>query len=156
NQIKSPYQLRGKVIAVTAQGSVTHYELGKILTRRGMDIGEGDVKFMTPPQMAVALANKTIDAAKAIPPFVWHWEEHRITAPYPRGDEMSEARPLTVSVIMINTDFAKKNIEAVQNYFAAWVRGVRDYCQGYHGGPIRNVLVDEMLKSGLKPELLHR
>ena len=65
---------------------------------------------------------------------------------------------MTIAVIMVNTDWAKQNKELVNNYFIAWLRGVRDYCQAFHGGPIRAEIIDALVSSGTerRPELLHK
>ena len=38
------------------------------------------------------------------------------------------------------------------------MRGVRDYCQAYHGGPNRNEVIDLMVRTGVerRPEMLHK
>lgn len=156
--IKTPKDLKGKVVASNGQGSVSTYEVGKILEKNGLTINDVDVKIIPFPQMAVAFANKAIDAGILIPPFVWQIEEQKIAVPFASVDEIVEPQPMTIAVIMVNTDWAKKNPDLVQNYFHAWLRGVRDYCQGYHGASIRNAIVDELVKSGTerRPELLHK
>ena len=158
DQIKSPKDLKGKVIASNGQGSVSTYEVGKILEKHGLTIADVELKILPFTQMAVAFANKAIDAGILIPPFVWQMEEQKIALPFASVDELVEPQPMTIAVIMINTDWAKKNPELVQNYFHAWLRGVRDYCQGYHGSPVRNAIVDELVKSRTQPqpELLHK
>ena len=158
DQIKTPKDLKGKVIASNGQGSVSTYEVGKILEKHGLNIADVELKILPFTQMAVAFANKAIDAGILIPPFVWQLEEQKIALPFASVDELVEPQPMTIAVIMINTDWAKKNPELVQNYFHAWLRGVRDYCQGYHGSPIRNEIVNELVKSGTerRPELLHK
>jgi NitT/TauT family transport system substrate-binding protein len=157
-QVKTPKDLKGKVIASNGQGSVSTYEVGKILEKHGLTINDVELKILPFPQMSIAFANKAIDAAIVIPPFVWQLEEQKIALPFASVDELVEPQPMTIAVIMINTDWAKKNPQVVQNYFFAWLRGVRDYCQGYHGSAIRNAIVDELVKSGTerRPELLHK
>jgi NitT/TauT family transport system substrate-binding protein len=158
DQIKTPADLKGKVIASNGQGSVSTYEIGKILEKYGLTIADVELKILPFTQMAVAFASKAIDAAIVIPPFVYQLEDKNIALPFASVDELVEPHPMTIAVIMVNTDWAKKNPELVQNYFHAWLRGVRDYCQGYHGAPIRNEIVDELVKSGTErlPELLHK
>ena len=108
--------------------------------------------------MAVAFANKAIDGAIVIPPFVWQLAEQKIAVPFADVDQLVEPRPMTIAVIMINTDWAKKNPDLVRNYVTAWMLGARDYCQGYHGGSTRAAIVDVLMTSGTerRPELLHK
>ena len=65
---------------------------------------------------------------------------------------------MTIAVIMINTDWAKKNQRAGAQLLRRLMRGVRDYCQAYHGGSIRQALIDLLIRTGTetRPELLHK
>jgi NitT/TauT family transport system substrate-binding protein len=64
---------------------------------------------------------------------------------------------MTIAVVMINTGWAKKDTALARNYFTAYLRGVRDYCQAYHDAPIRKQLVDLLVRSGTerRPEILN-
>jgi NitT/TauT family transport system substrate-binding protein len=157
-QVKDIRQLKGKVIASNAQGSVATYEVGKILERAGLTINDVDIKILPFTQVAVAFANKAIDGAIVIPPFVWQLAEQKIAVPFADVDQLVEPRPMTIAVIMINTDWAKQNPDLARNYVTAWMRGARDYCQGYHGGAPRAAIVDVLTTSGTerRPELLHK
>jgi len=52
---------------------------------------------------------------------------------------------------------AKANDRVVRNYYAAYLRGARDYCNAYHGGKDRAAMIDVLIKSGTenRPQLLH-
>jgi NitT/TauT family transport system substrate-binding protein len=158
DQVKEIRQLKGKVIASNGPGSVSTYETGKILETVGLSIADVEIKILPFPQMGVALANKAIDAAIVIPPFVWQFEEQKIGVPFADADVLVEPKPLSIAVIMVNTDWAKKNPDLVRNYVTAWLRGVRDYCQAYHGGSTRKAIIDVLVSSGTesRPELLHK
>ena len=43
---------------------------------------------------------------------------------------------------MVNTDWAKEHHDALQGYVNAYLRGVRDYCNAYHHGPVRKDMID--------------
>src|SRR5581483_10950933 len=66
--VKSMKDLKGKVIASNGQGSVSTYEIGKMLEGEGLTIADVDLKIMPFTQMGVAFRNKAIDAALVIPP----------------------------------------------------------------------------------------
>jgi NitT/TauT family transport system substrate-binding protein len=158
DQVKEVKQLKGKVIASNGPGSVSTYEVGKILEREGLTINDVDVKILPFTQMGLAFTNKAIDAAIVIPPFVWQFEEQKLAVPFADVDQLVEPRPMTIAVIMVNSDWAKKNAGLVRNYFTAWLRGTRDYCQAYHGGTVRNEVINVLMTSGTerRPELLHK
>ena len=125
DQVKSFKDLKGKVVASNGTGSVSTYEVGKMLEREGLTIADVEIKVIPFPQMAVAFANKAIDAAIVIPPFVWSFEDQKIAVKFGEADDLIQPSPMTIAVIMVNTDWAKQNKELLNNYFIAWLRGAR-------------------------------
>jgi NitT/TauT family transport system substrate-binding protein len=158
DQIKTIKDLKGKVIASNGPGSVSTYEVGKILETVGLTINDVEIKILPFTQMGLAFTNKAIDGAIVIPPFVWSFEEQKLAIPFASVDAIVEPRPMTIAVIMANTDWVKKNPDLVRNYFTAWLRGVRDYCQAYHGGSTREAVIKALVDSGTerRTELLHK
>jgi len=158
DQVKSFKDLKGKVVASNGTGSVSTYEVGKMLEREGLTIADVEIKVIPFPQMAVAFANKAIDAAIVIPPFVWSFEDQKIAVKFGEADDLIQPSPMTIAVIMVNTDWAKQNKELLNNYFIAWLRGAREYCQAFHGSAARAEVIDALVKSGTerRPELLHK
>src|SRR5215813_6825319 len=69
DQVKEIKDLKGKVIASNGTGSVSTYEVGKILEKAGLTINDVEIKVVPFPQMSIAFANKAIDGAIVIPPF---------------------------------------------------------------------------------------
>ena len=69
DQIKRLKELKGKMIASNGAGSVSTYEVGKMLETDGLTIADVEMKVLPFTQMAVAFNNKAIDAAIVIPPF---------------------------------------------------------------------------------------
>ncbi|MGB8486121.1 MAG: hypothetical protein WCD67_07630, partial [Xanthobacteraceae bacterium] len=72
-------------------------------------------------------------------------------------DDYVRPAPTELSVNMINTDWAKQNLDLVRRYYLAYMRGVRDYCQAYHGGSNRKEMIDLLVRSGAerRPEMLN-
>ena len=70
DQVKSLAALKGRIVASNGAGSVSTYEVGKMLETAGLKIADVDVKIFPFTQMALAFSNKAIDAAIVIPPFV--------------------------------------------------------------------------------------
>jgi len=158
DQVKEVKQLKGKVIASNGPGSVSTYEIGKILETAGLTINDVELKILPFTQMGLAFTNKAIDGAIVIPPFVWQFEAQGLAVPFASVDDIVEPRPMTIAVLMINTDWAKKSPDVVRNYVTAWLRGVRDYCRAYHGDTSREPIIKVLNDSGTerRPELLHK
>lgn len=151
-------QLKGRVIASNGAGSVSTYEVGKLLDTAGLAIADVDVKIFPFTQMPVAFANKAIDAGIVIPPFVWQFAEQGLAVNFAAPDSLVKPSPMTIAVIMVNSDWAKKNTAVLRNYYIAYLRGLRDYCDAYHGAPIREEIIAALIRHGSerRPELLHK
>jgi NitT/TauT family transport system substrate-binding protein len=158
DSVKSLKDLKGKVVASNGQGSVSTYEIGKMLEREGLTIADVDLKIMPFTQMGIAFRNQAIDAGLLIPPFVWQLEEQGLAVPFASVDALVQPQPMTIAVIMANTDWIKANPDLVQRYMTAWLRGARDYCNAYHGGSDRQEVIDELVNSKTEPrrELLEK
>jgi NitT/TauT family transport system substrate-binding protein len=148
DRIKTVADLKGKVIASNAQGSVTTYEVGKILETAGLSLKDVEIKVLPFSQMGVALANKAVDGALVISPWNSQFVEQGLGFVFADPDDYVKPAPLTIAVSFINTEWAAKNPELVRNYFVAYLRGVREYCQAYHGGPNRQEVIDIAVRSG--------
>lgn len=158
DKVKSLKDLKGKVIASNGQGSVSTYEVGKMLEREGLTINDVELKILPFTQMGLAFKNGAIDAGIVIPPFVWQLEEQGFAVPFASVDELVQPQPMTIAVIMANTDWVKANPDLVQGYMTAWLKGVREYCQAYHSGPNRQEVLEELVTSKTEPrrELLEK
>jgi NitT/TauT family transport system substrate-binding protein len=157
-QITRLKDLKGKTIASNGQGSVSTYEVGKMLETDGLTIADVDIKVLPFNQMAIAFTNKAIDAAIVIPPFTSQFIDKGFAVSFKEPDDLVKPWPLTIAVAMINTDWAKPRRDLLRNYFTAYLRGVRDYCQAYHGGANRAELIQRLIRTGTetREELLYK
>ncbi len=144
--IKNVADLKGHSVVVNAPGSLTIYELGKMLEASGRSLKDVDVKYMPFPQMAVAFKNGAVDAAEDIPPFVNLGKEQGLMFEIGSVDDTLKPYPLASIAYQINTDWAAKNQDVARKFFVAIARGTRDYCQAYHHGPNRDEILDIMVK----------
>jgi NitT/TauT family transport system substrate-binding protein len=157
DQITDLKQLKGRTIASNGTGSVSTYELGKVLETAGLRLSDVDVKILAFPQMGAAFANKAIDAALVIPPFTYEYIDQHLAVEFAEVDKLVKPNPMTIAVIMVNTDWAKEHRDAVQGYVTAYLRGVRDYCNAYHHGAVRKDMIDSIVKHAAErnPKLLN-
>jgi NitT/TauT family transport system substrate-binding protein len=149
--VKSLKDLKGKVIASNGPGSVSTYEVGKMLEREGLKLTDVELKIFPFTQMGLALRNKAADAALLIPPFTWNVEAQGLGLPFADVDKLVEPQPMTIAVIMANTDWAKANSDLLRRYMTAWLRGVREYCQAYHGAANREEIIKELVDTKTAP-----
>jgi len=157
-QITRLSQLKGRPVASNGAGAVSTYEVGKMLETDGLTIADVDMKVLPFTQMAIAMSNKAIDAAIVIPPFTSQFLDQGHALAFKDPDDLVKPHPLTIAVSMINTDWAKANDRVVRNYYSAYLRAVRDYCNAYHGGRDRAAMIDLLVRTGTetRPQLLHQ
>src|SRR3984957_18049505 len=87
-QITRLKDLKGKIIASNGQGSVSTYEVGKILETDRLTIADVDIKVLPFNQMAIAFANKAIDAAIVIPPFTSQFIDKGFAVSFKEPDDL--------------------------------------------------------------------
>jgi NitT/TauT family transport system substrate-binding protein len=157
DQITDLKQLKGKTIASNGAGSVSTYELGKVLETAGLKLTDVEVKILGFPQMGTAFANKAIDAALVIPPFTYEFIDQNLAVEFTDVDKLVKPNPMTIAVIMTNTDWAKNHRDALQGYVNAYLRGVRDYCNAYHHGAVRKDMIASIVGHAAErnPKLLN-
>lgn len=155
--VKSLKDLKGKVVASNAPGSISTYEIGKLMETVGLSINDVEVKNIPFGQYAVALKNKAVDAALAIPPLRYSLEANGLAIPFAEADDIIKPEPLTIAVHLVNTDWAKPRQETLRKFYVAVTKGIRDYCNAYHNGPNRQQLIDLLVssKTETRPDLLN-
>lgn len=146
DQIKSMKDMKGRNIASNGPGSISTYEIGKMLEPHGLTLNDVNIKIFPFPQYAVAFANKAVDAGLVIPPWTVAYEKQGIALPFGNADKLVPG-PVTISVNFANTDWLNKNPDVANRYYLAYLKGGRDWCQGYHGAPVRKEIIDELVKS---------
>jgi NitT/TauT family transport system substrate-binding protein len=158
DQITSLKQLKGKTIASNGHGAVSTYEVGKMLETEGLTIADVDLKVIPFTQYAVAFKNKAVDAGIVIPPFTAQLLDGGLAVNFKAPDDLVKPYPLNIAVNIINTDWAKANEQLVKNYYVAYQKAAREYCQAYHGGSNRQAIIDLSVRTGTetRPQLLHK
>ena len=156
--IKSIKDLKGKTIASNAPGSISTYEIGKILQTVGLKFEDVEIKNIPFGQYAVALKNHAVDGALAIPPFTYALEANHLAVPFAESDDIVKPTPLTIAVHLVNTDWAAKHEELLKKFYVAVTKGIRDYCNAYHHGSNRDDMIKLFIssKTETRPQLLNQ
>jgi NitT/TauT family transport system substrate-binding protein len=158
DKVKSLKDLKGKVLASNAPGSISTYEIGKLMESVGMSVADVEIKNIPFGQYAVALKNKAVDGVLAIPPFTYALAANKLAVPFANSDEIIKPAPMTIAVHLVNTDWAKPRQELLRKFYVAVTRGIRDYCNAYHHGPNRKAMIDLLIssKTETRPQLLNQ
>src|ERR1700691_1237235 len=117
--IKTVADLKGHSVAVNGPGSLTIYELGRMLEVSGLALKDVDVKYMPFPQMGIAFKNAAVDAAEDIPPFVNLGKDQGLMVEIGSIDDTLKPYPLASVAYQINTGWAAQNQDFARKFFVA-------------------------------------
>jgi len=152
----SGYQdLRGLRIATVETLGISDFQIERMLQRGGLQ--PSDIEIVSPllfPDMAVAFANEGIDAAMYNEPWATQQEQQGIVKKVVYADDVDPNGH--VATLVYGETFAR-NTPAARNYMVGWLRGVRDYWDGYDGRKDFQPVLDVIQKyTALKDEALIR
>ena len=149
--------LKGRTIGVTQIGSTFHYNVGRLLEREGMALGDVEiVALQSLGAVADALQAKRLDAAATAEPFVSRLESSGAGVTIVRtGDSL----PWQIAVMLYSNTFAKDRARAVA-FMKGYVKSSRHYFDSVlkeKSGPAFDDVVAITAKyTGARPELIRR
>ena len=123
SSIKKITDLRGKKVIIGGPRDVTRFYTESLFKPAGLKPGEYDYLFAgSTSNRFAALAAGGVDAAIMLPPFSLRAAAEGFTN---LGNIQTVLSDFPFTVYAINTDFGKKNRQAIVNYLAALLKSVR-------------------------------
>jgi NitT/TauT family transport system substrate-binding protein len=146
--------LKGMNIAIHILGTTPQLYMDRILARGGLTLDDVQFTIVQIPDQVGALANKAVDAAWAIDPFVTLAEGQGVAK---KVVTIGDVFPGAVSmIILLSPGFERQNPEAARRFAVAYLHGARDYLQAAKSEAGRAEMVPILTKhTGLKDPALY-
>ena len=144
--LKTPADLKGRIIAIDQVGTDLSYELLKTLQSAGLTLADVQVKFLPFSEQPAALATGAIDLALMVSPLQDATADKGIAWRFLNTNPYIKPRPMVASVLEMNSDWASTHPEAAKNFIVATLRATRYYCEAYHHGANRADVVQILAK----------
>ena len=155
DKIKSPKDLKGRMIAINTPASVLHYMLGKLMESAGLTIDDVQTVSMAWPNMGPSMESKAIDGGTVVEPFAELFSQKNYSFPFRRAADFMKP-PLEVSVMLYSKEWMDKSPDQAKAFTVAFMKGVRDYYDAMNGGPKRAEVVAICIKyTSLKDKALY-
>lgn len=123
--IKDYSDLRGKKIAIVATASLDEIALTRVLQKAGLSTRDIDLQIIRAfPDMLVSFANKSIDAAMLIEPFVTQGISKNLVSPW--KDPVDYDPDAQTALLVFGTSLTK-NPDLANRFMTAYVKSLRDY-----------------------------
>jgi NitT/TauT family transport system substrate-binding protein len=123
--VRNYADLRGRRVAISARGTSTHVQLGRLAERGGFSVGELDIVEIGYPDMAAALLGRSIDAAVMVEPGVALAEERGIGVRWRSSDELIPGQ--VAAVVTYGPSFLEQRPDVGRRAMVAYLKAVRDY-----------------------------
>jgi len=121
--------LRGKRIAYLAQGTSNQIDTVMALARGGLSVADADISVLPFPDMNVALANRALDVALQIEPFVSIAEAQGIATRWRGVDDVYPGQQ--VAVLTYGPRFVAQSPDIAQRFMVGYLRAVRLYNEAF-------------------------
>jgi NitT/TauT family transport system substrate-binding protein len=157
--------LRGKKIAIAGTASLDEIALDRVLNKADLSTKDVDLQVIRAfPDMLVSLANKSIDAAMVIEPFVTQAIEKGLADPW---KDPFEYDPDAQTALLVFGTSLTNNPDLANRFMTAYIQAVRDYNDAFfknkNKAEIINILreysvikdtdlLEKMYPTGLNPD----
>lgn len=154
--IKTPKDLKGRLVAINTPASVLQFMLARLLESDGLTINDVQTVNMAWPNMGPGLETKALDGGMVVEPFAAQFAQKSIAFPFRRAADFMSKPPLEVSVVLYSKTWADKNPDEAKAFTVAYLKGVRDYYDAMKGGPKRAEVVEICAKyTSLKDKAMY-
>jgi NitT/TauT family transport system substrate-binding protein len=146
--------LKGMNVAIHILGTTPQLYMERILAKGGLTVDDVQFTIVQIPDQVGAMANKAVDAAWAIDPFV------TLIVGQGLGKQVAtvaDVFPGAVSmIILLGPVFERQQPEAVRRFAVAYLRGARDYIEASKSDRGREEMIPVLTKyTGLKDPALY-
>ncbi|HZR99809.1 MAG TPA: ABC transporter substrate-binding protein [Chloroflexota bacterium] len=125
-QVRVPADLKGRKYALPSVTGITpEVALNRYMRQAGLGARDTDLITMPFPDMVAAFANRSIDAATVIEPFVTQIADHGDAVIAEREDVTYPNH--TVAVILYAAPFSRDRQPAARAFMVAYLKALRDY-----------------------------
>jgi NitT/TauT family transport system substrate-binding protein len=124
-QVRDYPDLKGLTVANTAQGNSAEVVISKALERGGLTLADINYTLLGYPDIITAFANRALDAAMVLEPFMSRIENQQTAVRWKGNSELHSAQQ--VAVIMYGPTVVEEKPEAGRRWMTAYIRGLRDY-----------------------------
>jgi NitT/TauT family transport system substrate-binding protein len=120
-----PKDLKGFTMGLSAPGGLGQVWTERVLAMGGLTLDDVQFTTLSFPDTPVGLANKVIDAAYLVEPFISRAETQGSGKSVILNGEIYPG--LVAQVQLLSPVFAERQPEAARRYVTAWLRGQRDF-----------------------------
>ncbi len=133
-QVRSPADLRGRRVAISARGATTETALALWLRPYGLALDDVETVELGFGEHPSALAGRSVDAAVTIEPFVTGTLDQGSATLYQRTDEIYPG--YQNGEVIYSSPFAQEQADAAQRFMLAYLRAVRFYNDAFARGDL--------------------
>jgi NitT/TauT family transport system substrate-binding protein len=164
--VRGPADLKGRTISLNARDITPEIFFDTYLRTAGLTIADVNVVTLSFPDMAAGFANRAIDAALPIEPFVTQIVDAGTAVVAARADEVVPGQE--VAVILYGPKFIEEKPDVARRFMTAYVKALREYNDAFakkdaakraevveilvKNTPVKDTaLYDRMIMPGLDP-----
>lgn len=148
--VKDFKDLRGRKLAVVGTASLDEIALDRVLQKGGMTTNDVDMQVIRAfPDMLVSMANKSIDGAMVIEPFVTLGMAKGIIDPW---KDPAEYDPDAQTALLVYGTSMIKRPDVANRFMTAYIKAVRDYNDAFFKNKNRAEVIDILVKTSVTKE----